>query len=36
MMLVKREQGTLRWSLARDALWLRAPRNQQTSSPSLS
>jgi uncharacterized protein len=26
MTLVRREQGTLRWSVVRDALWLRAPR----------
>jgi membrane protease YdiL (CAAX protease family) len=26
MMLVKREQGSLRWSVLKDALWLRAPR----------
>jgi CAAX protease family protein len=28
--LVYREQGTLRWSVIRDALWLRAPRNPKT------
>jgi uncharacterized protein len=26
MVLVRREQGTLRWSVLKDALWLRAPR----------
>jgi uncharacterized protein len=25
MLLVRREQGTLRWPVVRDALWLRAP-----------
>src|SRR3712207_5748776 len=25
--LVRREQGTLRWSTVRDALWLRSPRS---------
>ena len=30
MFLVRREQGTLRWSVVRDALWLRAPRNPKT------
>ena len=28
--LVAREQHTLRWSVVRDALWLRAPRNPKT------
>jgi uncharacterized protein len=28
--LVHREQGTLRWSVVREALWLRAPRNPRT------
>jgi membrane protease YdiL (CAAX protease family) len=28
--LVRREQGTLRWSVLRDALWLRAPRAPRT------
>jgi membrane protease YdiL (CAAX protease family) len=28
--LVRREQGTLRWSVVREALWLRAPRNPHT------
>jgi membrane protease YdiL (CAAX protease family) len=28
--LVAREQGTLRWSFLRDALWLRAPRGPRT------
>jgi membrane protease YdiL (CAAX protease family) len=28
--LVRREQGTLRWSVVREALWLRAPRNPRT------
>ncbi|MGB8381275.1 MAG: CPBP family intramembrane glutamic endopeptidase [Dermatophilaceae bacterium] len=27
---VRREQGTLRWSVLRDALWLRAPRSPRT------
>ena len=30
MMLVRREQGTLRWSVLRDALWLRAPRSPRS------
>ena len=30
MVLVRREQGTLRWSVLRDALWLRAPRAPRT------
>lgn len=30
MSLVRREQGTLRWSVLRDALWLRAPRAPRT------
>jgi uncharacterized protein len=30
MILVKREQGTLRWPVLRDALWLRAPRSPRT------
>jgi membrane protease YdiL (CAAX protease family) len=30
MVLVRREQGTLRWSVLRDALWLRAPRSPRT------
>jgi membrane protease YdiL (CAAX protease family) len=30
MILVGREQGTLRWSVLRDALWLRAPRAPRT------
>ena len=30
MFLVAREQGTLRWSVLRDALWLRAPRAPRT------
>jgi membrane protease YdiL (CAAX protease family) len=28
--LVRREQGTLRWPVVRDALWLRAPRHPRT------
>src|SRR4051794_12846601 len=28
--LVRREQGTLRWAVVREALWLRAPRNPRT------
>ncbi|NYJ07306.1 CPBP family intramembrane glutamic endopeptidase [Petropleomorpha daqingensis] len=28
--LVRREQGTLRWPVVREALWLRAPRNSRT------
>jgi uncharacterized protein len=28
--LVRREQGTLRWAVLRDALWLRAPRSPRT------
>jgi CAAX protease family protein len=28
--LVRREQGTLRWSTARDALWLRSPRSPKS------
>jgi len=31
--LVRREQGTLRWPVVRDALWLRAPRNPRTGRP---
>lgn len=27
LLLVRREQGTLRWSVLRDALWLRSPRS---------
>ena len=30
MALVAREQGTLRWSVLRDALWLRAPRSPRS------
>jgi uncharacterized protein len=30
MILVRREQGSLRWSVLRDALWLRAPRAPRT------
>src|SRR5215218_10011228 len=30
MTLVRREQGTLRWPVLRDALWLRAPRAPRT------
>ena len=30
MGLVAREQGTLRWSVLKDALWLRAPRDPRT------
>ena len=30
MTLVRREQGSLRWSVLRDALWLRAPRAPRT------
>jgi membrane protease YdiL (CAAX protease family) len=30
LILVRREQGTLRWSVLRDALWLRAPRSPRT------
>jgi CAAX protease family protein len=29
-LLLWREQGTLRWAVARDALWLRAPRSPKT------
>jgi len=29
-LLLWREQGTLRWSVARDALWLRSPRSPKT------
>src|SRR5918992_1538808 len=29
-MLVRREQGTLRWSTVRDALWLRSPRSPRS------
>ena len=28
--LVGREQGTLRWSVTREALWLRTPRNPKS------
>jgi uncharacterized protein len=30
MILVRREQGTLRWAVLRNALWLRAPRSPRT------
>jgi uncharacterized protein len=30
LILVRREQGTLRWSVLKDALWLRAPRSPKT------
>jgi membrane protease YdiL (CAAX protease family) len=30
LLLVRREQGTLRWPVVREALWLRAPRNPRT------
>ena len=30
MIAVRREQGTLRWSVLKDALWLRAPRSPRT------
>jgi membrane protease YdiL (CAAX protease family) len=30
LLLVRREQGTLRWGVLRDALWLRAPRDPRT------
>ena len=30
VLLVRREQGTLRWPTVRDALWLRAPRSPKT------
>ena len=30
LLLVHREQGTLRWSVLKDALWLRAPRSPRT------
>lgn len=30
MLLVRREQGTLRWSVLREALWLRAPTSPKT------
>jgi membrane protease YdiL (CAAX protease family) len=30
MILVRREQGTLRWAVLKDALWLRAPRSPRT------
>ena len=30
MMLVRREQGTLRWSVLREVLWLRAPRSPRS------
>jgi membrane protease YdiL (CAAX protease family) len=30
MVLVRREQGTLRWSRVKDALWLNAPRSPKT------
>ena len=30
MILVRREQGTLRWPVVKDALWLHAPRNPKT------
>ena len=30
MVLVRREQGSLRWSVVKDALWLRAPQSPRT------
>jgi membrane protease YdiL (CAAX protease family) len=30
LLLVRREQGTLRWPVVREALWLRSPRNPRT------
>ena len=30
VLAVRREQGTLRWSVVKDALWLRAPRSPRT------
>ena len=30
VLLVRREQGTLRWPVVREALWLRAPRDPRT------
>lgn len=30
LFLVRREQGTLRWPVVREALWLRSPRNPRT------
>jgi uncharacterized protein len=30
LVLVRREQGTLRWSVVREALWLRAPRSPRS------
>ena len=30
LFLVRREQGSLRWSVLKDALWLRAPRSPRT------
>jgi hypothetical protein len=30
MILVRREQGSLRWTVLKDALWLHAPRNPRT------
>jgi uncharacterized protein len=30
VVLVRREQGTLRWAVVREALWLRAPRDPRT------
>jgi uncharacterized protein len=30
LILVRREQGTLRWSVVREALWLRSPRSPRT------
>ncbi|MFH8253239.1 lysostaphin resistance A-like protein [Microbacterium sp. B2969] len=30
LILVRREQGTLRWSVLKEALWLRAPRSPKT------
>jgi uncharacterized protein len=30
LILVRREQGTLRWAVVREALWLRAPRHPRT------
>jgi membrane protease YdiL (CAAX protease family) len=30
MIMVRREQGSLRWTVLKDALWLRSPRNPRT------
>ena len=35
VILVRREQGTLRWSVVREALWLRSPQDPNSGRRSL-